>query len=49
MKTDSLTVCLLSIRADLRDVGENGIPGGAVECADIRRNTGGEGGSLDIS
>ena len=37
------------VKADLREVGENGIPGGAVECADIRRNTGGEGGSLDLS
>jgi hypothetical protein len=27
-------------------VGETGIPGVAVECADIRRNTGGEGRSL---
>ena len=27
-------------------VGEGGIPGVAVECADIRRNTGGEGGPL---
>ena len=25
---------------------EGGIPGVAVKCADIRRNTGGEGGSL---
>ena len=46
MKTQGLTLSLLSIRADLRDVGENGIPGGAVECADIRRNTDGEGRSL---
>ena len=49
MKTQGSTLSLLSIRVDLRDVGENGILGGAVECADIRRNTGGEGGSLDIS
>ena len=27
-------------------VGETGTPGVAVECADIRKNTGGEGGSL---
>ncbi len=26
--------------------GESGIPGGAVKCVEIRRNTGGEGGSL---
>ncbi len=30
----------------LRPVGESGIPGGAVKCVDIRRNTGGEGDSL---
>ena len=49
VKTHSLTVNVLSIRADLRYSGENGIPGVAVKCADIRRNTGGEGGSLGIS
>jgi len=27
--------------------GESGIPGGAVICVDIRRNAGGESGSLD--
>ncbi len=26
--------------------GESGIPGGAVKCVEIRKNTGGEGGSL---
>ena len=31
---------------DLSSAGETGIPGVAVKCADIRRNTGGEGGSL---
>jgi hypothetical protein len=30
----------------LSTAGETGIPGVAVKCADIRRNTGGEGGSL---
>ena len=49
MKTPGLTRCLLSIRADWRYAGENGIPGVAVKCADIRRNTGGEGGSLGIT
>ncbi len=49
MKTQGLTLSLLSIRADLRKVGEIGIPGEAVECVDIRRNTSGEGGSLDLS
>ena len=28
---------------------ENGIPGVAVKCVDIRRNTSGEGGSLDCN
>lgn len=31
----------------LRVGGEGGIPGVAVKCVDIRRNTGGEGGLLD--
>ena len=31
---------------DLSPVGEQGIPGVAVKCADIRRNTGGEGAAL---
>jgi hypothetical protein len=30
----------------LRIGGERGIPGGAVKCVDIRRNTGGEGDAL---
>ena len=46
VKTHSLTVKLLSILVDLRQVGEGGIPGVAVKCADIRRNTSGEGGAL---
>ena len=33
----------------LEVVGETGIPGVAVECADIRRNTGGEGGFWAIT
>ena len=49
VKTHSLTVGVRAIRADLSTAGETGIPGVAVECADIRRNTGGEGGSLDLS
>ena len=32
--------------ADLRLGEVHGIPGGAVKCVDIRRNTGGEGGAL---
>ncbi len=31
---------------DLSSVGERGIPGVAVKCADIRRNTSGEGAAL---
>ncbi len=33
----------------LKRVGEDGIPGVAVECADIRRNTEGEGSLLRLS
>lgn len=32
----------------LSQVGEGGIPGGAVKCVDIRRNTNGEGTLLDL-
>lgn len=46
MKFRGLTPFLQWVRADLSAVGETGIPGVAVKCADIRRNTGGEGGSL---
>ena len=35
------------ILADLNAVEVKGIPGVAVKCVDIRRNTGGEGGLLD--
>ena len=34
------------ILANLSTVEVSGIPGVAVKCADIRKNTGGEGGSL---
>ena len=33
--------------AVLRHVGDDGTPGVAVKCVDIRWNTGGEGGHLD--
>ena len=33
---------------DLRKIEESGTDGGAVKCVDIIRNTGGEGGSLDL-
>lgn len=46
MKLWGLTPDLHSIRASLSMVGESGIPGVAVECADIRRNTNGEGRTL---
>jgi hypothetical protein len=38
-----------SVLLGLRKVEESGIPGVAVECADIGRNTSGEGGSLGLS
>ena len=38
----------LRLKLEFLRVGEvNGIPGVAVKCVDIRRNTGGEGGLLD--
>ena len=46
VKTRRLTSGVRAIRAGWSAVEETGIPGVAVECADIRRNTGGEGGSL---
>ena len=46
MKVWGLTPGVQAIRAGLSAVGETGIPGVAVECADIRRNTDGEGRSL---
>ncbi len=33
---------------DSREIGVSGTDGGAVKCVDIIRNTGGEGGSLDL-
>ena len=47
MKSRGLTSELSSKLPSLRIVEENGIPGGAVKCVDIGRNTGGEGGYLD--
>jgi hypothetical protein len=46
MKSRGLPPELSSILLSLRIVEENGIPGGAVKCVDIGRNTRGEGGSL---
>ena len=49
MKSQSSTLELSLILFSLRIVEENGIPGGAVKCVDIGRNTRGEGGSLSYS
>ena len=49
MKSQGLTLELSLKLLSLRIVEENGIPGGAVKCVDIGRNTGGEGGSLSYS
>ncbi len=49
MKSRGLPSELSSILPSLRMVEENGIPGGAVKCVDIGRNTRGEGGSLGHS
>ncbi len=46
MKCHGLTVELQLKLLDLSVVGDDGIPGVAVKCVDIRKNTGGEGGSL---
>ena len=46
MKSSGLTGGVRWVRADLSAVGETGTPGVAVECADIRKNTDGEGRSL---
>ncbi len=47
MKALGSTEELLSILLSLNAGGESGIPGVAVKCVDIGKNTGGEGGSLD--
>jgi hypothetical protein len=47
MKSRGLTSELSSKLLGLRLVEESGIPGGAVKCVDIGRNTRGEGGFLD--
>ena len=43
MKCHGLTVELQLKLQDLSVVGDDGIPGVAVKCVDIRKNTGGEG------
>ena len=47
MKALGLTEELLLKLLNLSMGGESGIPGVAVKCVDIGKNTGGEGGSLD--
>jgi hypothetical protein len=49
MKSHGSTMELSLKLLSLRIVEENGIPGGAVKCVDIGRNTRGEGGFLDYS
>ena len=42
------TPCLPGILSDWRQGEASGIPGVAVECVEIRKNTGGEGGWLAL-
>ena len=49
MKSQGSTLELLLKLLSLRIVEEDGIPGGAVKCVDIGRNTRGEGGFLEYS
>ena len=49
VKSPGLTRKLHRILFNSRNGGETGILGVAVKCVDIRRNTSGEGESLDIS
>ena len=48
MKSHGLTVVLVLILLILSEVEVSGIPGVAVKCVDIRRNTEGEGSLLDL-
>ena len=49
MKSHGLTVVPVSILLILSEVEVSGIPGVAVKCVDIRRNTKGEGSLLGIN
>jgi hypothetical protein len=49
MKSQGSTLELSLKLFSLRIAEENGIPGGAVKCVDIGRNTRGEGDSLSYS
>ena len=48
MKSPGLTVDPVSILLILSEIEVSGIPGVAVKCVDIRRNTKGEGSLLDL-
>ena len=48
VKSGSSTVELAWILGVSREVGACGTIGGAVKCVDINRNSGGEGGTLDL-
>ena len=48
VKGRSSTPCLPGILSDWRQGEASGIPGVAVECVEIRKNTGGEGGLLGV-
>ena len=47
VKSHSLTMAGHWKLVNLSTVGASGTPSGAVECVDIWKNTGGEGGMLD--
>ena len=49
MKSHGLTVDPVSILLTLSEVEVSGIPGVAVKCVDIRKNTKGEGNLLGIN
>ena len=49
MKSNGLTIDLVLILLVLSEVEVSGIPGVAVKCVDIRRNTKGEGNLLGIN
>ena len=48
MKSNGLTIVTVLILLILSEIEVSGIPGVAVKCVDIRRNTKGEGSLLDL-
>ena len=48
MKSNGLTIVTVLILLVLSEIEVSGIPGVAVKCVDIRRNTKGEGSILDL-